>query len=40
VILNPANCDTAVVTVPVSAATIVAQNDLMPSTNGFLEILT
>uniref|UniRef100_UPI003750C44C DUF7507 domain-containing protein n=1 Tax=Flavobacterium sp. TaxID=239 RepID=UPI003750C44C len=33
-ILNPTNCDTAVVTVPVTAAPIVAENDLMPSTNG------
>ncbi|HLP63681.1 MAG TPA: hypothetical protein VK161_04170, partial [Flavobacterium sp.] len=33
-VLNPANCDTAIVTVPVTAAAIDAVNDTIGSTNG------
>ncbi|MFC6098097.1 hypothetical protein ACFPVY_15685, partial [Flavobacterium qiangtangense] len=32
--LNPTNCDTAIVTIPVTKAVIDAQNDAIPSTNG------
>ncbi|MCF6133484.1 beta strand repeat-containing protein, partial [Flavobacterium wongokense] len=33
--LNPTNCDPATVTITVSAATIIAQDDTMPGGNGF-----